>query len=124
MSVIVPISSLTPTVIKKLDKDLHVKSIVQPLKTQVSSKLVEAFDTFSEGKYATIPFNYYYHHLENIERIPNDDFKPISLLFEQHKQCNLARIQRLNSLHLHSMLEIIKLLFTNLNFIYFAFTGL
>ena len=82
MSVIVPISSLTPTVIKKLDKDLHVKSIVQPLKTQVSSKLVEAFDTFSEGKYATIPFNYYYHHLENIERIPNDDFKPISLKFE------------------------------------------
>jgi hypothetical protein len=82
MSVIVPISSLTPTVIKKLDKDLHVKSIVQPLKTQVNSKLVEAFDTFSEGKYATIPFNYYYHHLENIERIPNDDFKPISLKFE------------------------------------------
>ncbi len=82
MSVIVPISSLTPTVIKKLDKDLHVKSIVQPLKTQVSSKLVEAFDTFSEGKYATIPFNYYYHHLENIERIPNEEFKPISLKFE------------------------------------------
>lgn len=82
MSVIVPISSLTPTVIKKLDKDLHVKSIVQPLKTQGTSKLVEAFDTFSEGKYATIPFNYYYHHLENIERIPNEEFKPISLKFE------------------------------------------
>lgn len=93
MSVIVPISSLTPTVIKKLDKDLHVKSIVQPLKHQVNSKLVEAFDSFRmdpgsiqlEGEhkeFAAIPFNYYYHHLENIERIPNADFKSISLKFE------------------------------------------
>jgi hypothetical protein len=46
MSVIVPISNLTPAIIKKLDKDLHVKPIVQPLKSPVklSSKLVEAFD--------------------------------------------------------------------------------
>jgi superfamily II DNA or RNA helicase len=86
MSVIVPISSLTPTILKKLDKDLHVKPIVQPLKSPIktSSKLVEAFDTFKleEKDVAAIPFNYYYHHLENIERIPNSEFKPISLKFE------------------------------------------
>jgi superfamily II RNA helicase len=86
MSVIVPISNLTPAIIKKLDKDLHVKPIVQPLKSPVklSSKLVEAFDTFKLGEkdVASIPFNYYYHHLENIERIPNADFKPLSLKFE------------------------------------------
>ena len=88
MSVIVPISNLTPAIIKKLDKDLHVKPIVQPLKSPVklSSKLVEAFDTFKfEGEHkevAAIPFNYYYHHLENIERIPNAEFKPLSLKFE------------------------------------------
>ncbi len=93
MSVIVPVSSLTPAIIKKLDKDLHVKPIVQPLKHQVNSKLVEAFDTFKldpgsnklDGEIkdvAAIPFNYYYHHLEHIERIPNADFKPLSLKFE------------------------------------------
>ena len=86
MSVIVPISCLTPAIIKKLDKDLHVKPIVQPLKHQGNSKLVEAFDSFkldNEIKdVATIPFNYYYHHLEHIERIPNADFKPLSLKFE------------------------------------------
>jgi hypothetical protein len=85
MSVIVPISRLTPTILKKLDKDLHVKPIIQPLKSPVktSSKLVEAFDTFKneETSVAAIPFNYYYHHLENIEKIPNSEFKPISLKF-------------------------------------------
>jgi superfamily II DNA or RNA helicase len=86
MSVIVPISSLTPAILKKLDKDLHVKPIIQPLKSpvKISSKLVEAFDTFKleEKDVAAIPFNYYYHHLENIERIPNEEFKPVSLKFE------------------------------------------
>jgi len=86
MSVIVPISSLTPAILKKLDKDLHVKPL--PLKSPsiTSSKLVEAFDTFKlhekDPAVAAIPFNYYYHHLENIEKIPNNEFKPISLKFE------------------------------------------
>lgn len=98
MSVVVPISSLTPAILKKLDKDLHVKPIVQQLSGSFQSKgkLVEAFDSFKmdpgsiqtdpiqyeDKDVAAIPFNYYYHHLEDIERIPNADFKPLSLKFE------------------------------------------
>ena len=90
MSVIVPISNLTPTILRKLDKDLHVKpipSLKDPgsfLNSKGPLKTVEAFDTFkyNDKDVASIPFNYYYHHLENVENVPTEDFKEVKLQFE------------------------------------------
>ena len=76
MSVIVPINNLNPTLIRKLDKDLHVKPILVKKGVQQPSNLkpVEAFDTFTfnNKNCASIPLSYYYHHLSTIERIDND----------------------------------------------------
>ena len=83
MSVIVPISTLTPTILRKLDKDLHVKPI-PTLNTKGPLKTVEAFDTFKhkDQDVASIPFNYYYHHLENLEPVETGSFKEVKLKFE------------------------------------------
>jgi superfamily II DNA or RNA helicase len=75
MSVAIDITNLTPTLLRKLDKDLHVKPIIKEVdKYQKNVKLVETFDTFKkDGKtYAALPFNYYYQHLESIPRIDSE----------------------------------------------------
>jgi superfamily II DNA or RNA helicase len=71
MSVAVKISELSPTLLRKLDKDLHIKPI---LKENIgkneytkSIKPVEAFDQYNKDgiQYAVLPFSYYHQHLEN-----------------------------------------------------------
>jgi superfamily II DNA or RNA helicase len=103
MSVAIEISNLSPALLRKLDKDLHVKPIVKDGdKYQKNVKLVETFDTFKrDGKtYATIPLNYYYHHLENIPRLESEcedrDFKFVGELLPRQKDVRDEIVEIIN----------------------------
>jgi superfamily II DNA or RNA helicase len=77
MSVLVNINNLSPDIIKKLNKDLIVKSGSKETKNfkgiQIPTKqvVVECFDIFNLKQNNTsietgcIPFSYYYHHIEH-----------------------------------------------------------
>ena len=80
MSVAVKISDLTPNLLRKLDKDLHIKPIVKEAGfgnksfPKASAKPVEAFDQFVDGgiNKAVLPFSYYFQNLESIQRIESE----------------------------------------------------
>jgi superfamily II DNA or RNA helicase len=68
MSVVVKISDISSNLLKKLDKDLHIKPIVKDKGEYVKSvKPVEAFDQFVKDgvQYAVLPFSYYHQNLES-----------------------------------------------------------
>ena len=80
MSVAIKISDITPNLLKKLDKDLHIKPIVKEAGfgnnsfPKASAKPVEAFDQYSKKgvQHAVLPFSYYFQNLENVPRIESE----------------------------------------------------
>ena len=93
MSVQIPIKLFTPSHIKKLNQDLHVKPIDTSNSAkskffaqsfQKKSNIVEAFDTFQhqQKEYACIPLSYYYHNLSDLECVPSEGKEVTTLSFK------------------------------------------
>jgi superfamily II DNA or RNA helicase len=94
MSVIIPLSSLSAPLLKKLHTDL----IVKPLSANSNPKtqmyngmniapkriLIECFDSFkfNNQDVACVPFSYYYQNLQHIPSIPLHSHPKIELEFE------------------------------------------
>jgi superfamily II DNA or RNA helicase len=80
MSVAIKISDVTPNLLRKLDKDLHIKPIVKEAGfgnksfPKASAKPVEAFDQYAKNgsQHAVLPFSYYFQNLESLPRIESE----------------------------------------------------
>lgn len=108
MSVAIKISDITPNLLKKLDKDLHIKPIIKEAVfgnktfTKASSKPVEAFDQYSKKgvQYAVLPFSYYFQNLENVPRIEteceNREFDFVGNLLPRQNEVKKEVIEILN----------------------------
>lgn len=106
MSVAIKISDITPNLLRKLDKDLHIKPIVKEVREgsfiKASVKPVEAFDQYTKNgiQHAVLPFSYYYQHLENIPRIESEcesrEFNFVGELLPRQQEVKKEVIEILN----------------------------
>jgi superfamily II DNA or RNA helicase len=106
MSVAIKLTDITPSLLRKLDKDLHIKPIVKEGRdstfSKASAKPVEAFDQYTEKgiNYAVLPFSYYFHNLENINRVEsrceNREFEFVGNLLPRQIEVKKEVVEILN----------------------------